>query len=71
MSFQLSCLPPISKGGGNPFGSLGFFENLKHGMEFEKAKVGNNKLGERRLLRTCSIGKHDMLPPCVVLGFIL
>jgi hypothetical protein len=40
-------------------------------MEFEKTKVGNNKLGERRLSKECSRCKHDMLPPCVVLGFIL
>jgi hypothetical protein len=44
-------LLPISRGGGNPFGSLGFSKNSKFEMEFEEAKARSNKLGEKRLSR--------------------
>jgi hypothetical protein len=53
MSLELFFLPPISKGGGNPFGNLGFSKNSKPEMEFKEARAKNNKLGERRLSRKC------------------
>jgi hypothetical protein len=71
MSLELFYLPPISRGGSNPFGSLGSSKNSRPRMEFEKVGAGSNKPGERRLSRECSTCKHHMLPPCVVLGFIL
>jgi hypothetical protein len=67
---ELFILRTISKGGGNPFGSLVSFENSKLEMEFGKARVGNNKLMQRRLSRESYASKHHMLLPCVVWGFI-
>jgi hypothetical protein len=40
-------------------------------MEFEEARIGSNKLMQRRFSKECFTGKHHMLSPCVVLGFIL
>jgi len=68
---SFTCYIPTSTGGGNPFGSPASFENSKPGMEFGEAKVGSNKLMQRKLSRECSMGKHHMLPPSVFLGFIL
>jgi len=71
MSLEFSLLPLIFVGGGNPFGSLTSFENSKPTMEFEEARVRNNKLGERRISRECSTCEHHTFPPFVVLGLIL
>jgi hypothetical protein len=68
---ELSLLPAISKGGGNPSGSLTSFEHSRLGMEFREAKVGSNKLGQKKLSKECSISKHHTLLPCVILGVIL
>jgi hypothetical protein len=70
MSLELFFFPTISRGGGNPFGRLVSFENSKPKMKFKEAKVGNNKLGQRRCSRECSTCKHHTFPPCVVLGLI-
>jgi hypothetical protein len=43
MSMELSLLLAISKGGGNPFGSLVSFENSRLGMEFRETKARSNK----------------------------
>jgi hypothetical protein len=59
MSLELFLLPTISRGGGNPFGSLASFENSKHGLEFEEERVGSNKMGQRRLSRKCYTCKHS------------
>jgi hypothetical protein len=56
MSMEWFISPIISMGGSNPFGSLASSKNLKLGMEFEEARVGNNKLMQGRFLRECFIG---------------
>jgi hypothetical protein len=40
----------ISMGGSNPCGSLASSKNLRLGMEFEEARIGNNKLVQENIL---------------------
>jgi hypothetical protein len=51
MSPEFSFLPTISKGGGNPFRNLASSKNSKPMMEFKEARVGSNKLVQRKLSR--------------------
>jgi hypothetical protein len=69
MSLELSFFPNISKVEVIHLGGQ-FLSRIQDEMEFGEARVGSNKLGQRRLSRECSTFKHGMLSFCVVLGLV-